>query len=86
MERAHALEAIDDRRRTSIYEMLSKRGWLAAEPLGETTALEEPQLLGRVIEALGERGYSDDAVAAIGGFSGVVSASRVRQMAQSSSR
>jgi Zn-dependent peptidase ImmA (M78 family) len=77
MERAHRLGAIDERRRNSIYKMLSKRGWVAAEPLSDVLPPEEPRLFDRIAAALSARGYSDYAVAAIGGFSDVASARRL---------
>jgi len=77
VERAHTLRAIDARRLNSIHKMLSRRGWLSAEPPGDVSRSEEPLLLGRVVAALEAKGYSEYAVAAIGGFSDVASASRV---------
>jgi Zn-dependent peptidase ImmA (M78 family)/transcriptional regulator with XRE-family HTH domain len=77
MERAHGLGAIDDRRRTSIYKMLSRRGWLATEPLGDVLPPEQPRLLRRVLAALEASGYSEDEVATIGGFSDIASASGI---------
>lgn len=77
VERAHTLRVIDARRFNSIHKMLSRRGWLAAEPSGDVSRSEEPRLLGRVVAALESKGYSEYAVAAIGGFSDVASASRV---------
>jgi len=77
VERAHTLRVIDDRRLNSIHKMLSRRGWLSAEPPGDVSRLEEPLLLDRVVAALEAKGYSEYAVAAIGGFSDVTSASRV---------
>jgi len=82
MERAHLLGAINERRRNSIYKMLSKRGWLAAEPLSDVLPLEEPRLFDRIAAELGARGYSDYAVAAIGGFSDITSARRLLPLAQ----
>jgi Zn-dependent peptidase ImmA (M78 family)/transcriptional regulator with XRE-family HTH domain len=82
MERAHRLGAIDERRRNSIYKMLSKRGWLAAEPLSDVLPPEEPRLFDRMAAALNARGYSDYAVAAIGGFSDIASARRLLLLTQ----
>ena len=45
LNRARTLGSIDDRRRTSIYKMMSKRGWLTNEPLGDMLPPEDPQLL-----------------------------------------
>jgi len=75
--RAHTLGSIDDRRRTSIYKMMSKRGWLTAEPLGDMLPPEDPLLLQRVVAALEARGFSHDEIANVGGFSNVAIASRV---------
>jgi Zn-dependent peptidase ImmA (M78 family) len=75
--RAHTLGSIDDRRRTSIYKMMSKRGWLAAEPLGDMLPPEDPRLLQRVVAALEAKGFSHEEIANVGGFSNVATASRV---------
>jgi len=77
LARAHDLKVVDDRRRNSIYKMLSRRGWLAAEPLGNALPPEEPILLAWVLARLQADGYSEDEVVAIGGFSDVASANRV---------
>ena len=82
MTRAHFLGAINERRRNSIYKMLSKRGWLAAEPLSDVLPPEEPRLFDQVAAALSARGYSDYAVAAIGGFPDIASARRLLPLTQ----
>lgn len=75
--RAHSLGVVDDRRRSSIYKMLSRRGWLTAEPLSNALPPEEPILLAWVLARLQADGHSEDEIASIGGFSDVASASRI---------
>jgi Zn-dependent peptidase ImmA (M78 family)/transcriptional regulator with XRE-family HTH domain len=82
LTRAHTLGAIDDRRRTSIYKMMSKRGWLTTEPLGDMLPPEEPRLLQRAVAVLEARGLSHDEIANVGGFSGVATASQVVPLAR----
>lgn len=82
LSRARTLGSIDDRRRTSIYKMMSKRGWLTTEPLGDMLPSEEPRLLRRIIAALEARGFSHEEIANVGGFSSVATASRVVPLEQ----
>lgn len=80
--RAHTLGTIDDRRRTSIYKAMSKRGWLTTEPLNDLLPPEDPRLLQRLVAALEAQDFSYDEIANVGGFSNVATASRVIPLEQ----
>jgi Zn-dependent peptidase ImmA (M78 family)/DNA-binding XRE family transcriptional regulator len=77
IERSYDLGLMTPTRRTSMYKMLSKRGWRTREPLSDVLPLEEPSLPRASVEALMNRGYTADEIATLGGFSGVESANEV---------
>lgn len=81
IERAHDLGVMSATQRTSMYKMLSKRGWRKREPLSAELPREEPSLPKASVEALMKRGYSASEIATLAGFSGVESANSVIPLA-----
>lgn len=77
IERAADLGMMPPAQRTSMYKLLSKRGWRKREPLSELLPREEPSLFQAGIAALLDRGYTPDEVAFLGGFADVDNASEV---------
>lgn len=77
IERAANLGLLPPARRVSMYKMLSKRGWRTQEPLSDILPREKPSLLRASVEALRDRAYSPEEIAAFGGFADVESASAI---------
>ena len=68
IERAHKLGTIPSTKRTSLYKMLSAKGWRKREPLGSQLPPESPRTLGVIVEELRRLRYTDGQIAAFGGF------------------
>lgn len=68
IERAHKLEAIPPAKRTSLYKMLSAKGWRKHEPLGGQLPPERPRTPGLIVEELRRLRYTDGQIAEFGGF------------------
>ena len=81
IERSFELGLMPPTRRTSMYKMLSKRGWRTREPLSDALPREKPSILAASVEALNNRGYTPDEIAALGGFADVESANDVMPLA-----
>jgi Zn-dependent peptidase ImmA (M78 family) len=81
IERASDLGLMPPARRTSMYKLLSKRGWRKREPLSELLPREEPSILHAGVDALINRGYTPDEIATLAGFADIDSASQVMPLA-----
>lgn len=68
IERAHKLGAIPPAKRTSLYKMLSAKGWRKHEPLGSRLPPERPRTPGVIVEELRRLRYTDGQIAEFGGF------------------
>jgi len=70
VERAFHLGLLSAAQRTSMYKMLSARGWRRHEPRSGDIPVEQPTLPAVIAERLAARGLSPDEVATIAGFAG----------------
>ena len=68
IERAYRSGLLTATQRTSMWKMLSARGWRTREPLSDELAPEHPQLTGHIAAALAQRGLASEEVAKIAGF------------------
>lgn len=71
VERAVVLNVISRSERTSMYKMLSARGYRISEPGSIELALEVPQLARHIADSLSSKGLRDEEVAALAGFADV---------------
>lgn len=68
VERAYHLDLLSPAQRTSMYKMLSARGWRTGEPGSGDLAPERPALAESIGQALSARGLSPRDVATIAGY------------------
>ena len=68
VERAHDLETIDARQRTSFYKQFSRLGWRKREPASDEITPERPRLAADIGQALAGRGHTPEDIAQIAGF------------------
>ena len=68
VERAYRSGLLTPTQRTSMWKMLSARGWRTREPLSDELVPEHPQLTGQIGDALSQRGLAPEEVAKIAGF------------------
>jgi len=69
IERAYQLDLLGSAQRTSLYKLLSARGWRTSEPGSADIAPERSEITRDIAEALLARGLTDEEVATIAGFS-----------------
>jgi len=69
VERAYCLELLSPTQRTSMYKMLSAKGWRTREPGSEDIAPERPALAESIGQGLSARGLTAQDIASIAGFS-----------------
>ena len=82
IERAHELEMITPAKRTSLYKMLSAKGWRKREPLGEQMPPEQPRIPSLIVERLRRLGYTTGQIAELGGFADAEQAAEVLPLVQ----
>ncbi len=70
VERAYHLTLLSPTQRTSMYKMLSAKGWRTHEPGSDDIAPERPALAELIAQELRTRGLSTTEIATIAGFSG----------------
>jgi Zn-dependent peptidase ImmA (M78 family)/DNA-binding XRE family transcriptional regulator len=68
IERAFQLDLIAPSQRSSLYKMLSAKGWRTREPGGDELPPERPELAGSIGASLRERGLTEPEIARIAGF------------------
>ncbi|MEV4119481.1 XRE family transcriptional regulator [Micromonospora sp. NPDC049645] len=68
IERANDLGLVTPSQRTNLYKSLSAYGWRTREPLSEELAVEAPQLLHSITDALSSKGFTASDIAEKSGF------------------
>ena len=68
VERAYRAGLLTAAQRTSMWKMLSARGWRTREPLSDELVPEHPRLAEQIAAALAQRGLTPEEVAKIAGF------------------
>lgn len=68
VERAYRSGLLTATQRTSMWKMLSARGWRTREPLSDELVPEHPKLTDQIGAALSQRGLAPEEVAKIAGF------------------
>jgi Zn-dependent peptidase ImmA (M78 family)/transcriptional regulator with XRE-family HTH domain len=71
VERAYHLGLLTPAQRTSMYKMISARGWRTREPRSEDIPVEKASLPASIANSLAARGLSLEEVAEIAGFADV---------------
>lgn len=69
IERAYGLQLMTSTQRTSMYKMISARGWRTREPGSELLPMERPALAQAIGQDLATRGLTATDVATLAGFS-----------------
>lgn len=68
IERAFRAGVITAAQRTSMWKLLSKKGWRTTEPLSDRLTPERPKLTARIAASLEEIGLSSEEIATMSGF------------------
>lgn len=68
VERSYRAGLMTPTQRTSMWKMLSARGWRTSEPLSDELPPEHPRLARQISTALSERGLTPGEIASIAGF------------------
>lgn len=69
IERAHQLRVITQPERAALYKKFSKLGWRVREPVSDELPSEVPHLTETVASTLQSKGFSEEDVAKIAGYS-----------------